>query len=1027
MGRTLIDPITIGIISGLIVEGIKGVVRIGRQPPDVLMDTNALQEQLEGDSSLSAIVENGATSLSTFETAISERQTKKLRNFLSSPEMESIVRQIYANQLNEEPLDSILAIRREFVATLSLHLGKLGSGYEALADRVFDQVLAGCDRCLSLAIDNGVLAAHEAKSSFRYRMLRDELAVIGKNIAFLTADQEPDIDAILGFEEQYRQQVANRNGTITPPYVDVAHRVPINDLYVPPNFVNAGDRDGEKPIAVRLELDSTRFLSAVYRAVLLGNPGSGKSTFAQKLCYDLSARYSERLLAGRLLTPILVTLRDYGAEKKAQNCSILQFIEMKANADHQLEPPSNAFKYMLLNGRAIVVFDGLDELLDTSYRQQISRDVESFSSLFPSVPVIVTSREVGYEQAPLDEQIFDLYRLSEFDEEQVHEYATKWFKAHTDLPPEQLDREAAAFIRESQIVEDLRANPLMLGLMCNLYRGENYIPKNRPDVYRKCAEMLFERWDRSRGIHYPLPFQAHVRPAMTYLAHWIYSDEALQGGVTEQQLVDKATEYLYPERFEDRDVAAMAAREFIEYCRGRAWVFTDTGTTRTGERLYQFTHRTFLEYFTAQYLARTYYTPERLQEVLLPRITNREWDIVAQLAVQIQSDTAAGAGDDFLSALVRQAEVNTDEKGWNLLSFAARCLQFIVPSASVRADITAAGLKRCIDWSSAQQSKRRSRKTSREEPRFGRYGAAADLLTELLNTGAENRTTVANQLEKTIVEYVNGNDKSRAIAALEIGLTLRVLASLEGRSSAQREKHEHWQEISERIFEACRDKTEAVAKENFQICFKAVWLRKLPARCLVDWHGTESLFRDGRFVVASNVRVISWAEALAYEAVVLPHGNLDEPGVENALRDIKDIANFVPSRPLPWFTRSSEAPASGFWHIELAERRVDEGIPAQFPCVDRDVFFGIFALFAAMLELDATDRQEESDTGLAQVIRQSQLPFFDHMRMVFLARFEQADPDVIRAEMEHCGFTEAQQVLTWQWIRCETNFVGTGT
>src|SRR5205823_13729081 len=117
--------------------------------------------------------------------------------------------------------------------------------------------------------------------------------------------------------------------------------------------------------------------------------------------------------------------------KKIRNCSILQFIESKANANYQVEPPPNAFRYMLLNGRAIVIFDGLDELLDTSYRLEISSDVESFCNLYPSVPVLVTSREVGYEQAPLDEERFEVFHLAPFDNEQVHEYINKWFDSLT--------------------------------------------------------------------------------------------------------------------------------------------------------------------------------------------------------------------------------------------------------------------------------------------------------------------------------------------------------------------------------------------------------------------------------------------------------------------------------------------------------------------------------------------------------------------------------------------------------------------
>jgi len=112
----------------------------------------------------------------------------------------------------------------------------------------------------------------------------------------------------------------------------------------------------------------------------------------------------------------------------------------------------------------------------------------------------------------------------------VHDYVTKWFAADTELTEHQRVDKVQAFLKESSAVPDLRTNPLMLALMCNIYRGENYIPRNRPDVYEKCAVMLFEKWDKSRGINVPLPFEAHVRPAMMYLAHWVFSDEHLQGG-----------------------------------------------------------------------------------------------------------------------------------------------------------------------------------------------------------------------------------------------------------------------------------------------------------------------------------------------------------------------------------------------------------------------------------------------------------------------------------------------------------------
>lgn len=309
-----------------------------------------------------------------------------------------------------------------------------------------------------------------------------------------------------------------RHGYITPPDFDAAKKLPINRIYVDPSFLSGSAHKGASlptpPPPPPQPLALSEFLSTVQRTVVLGNPGAGKSTLSLKTCHELATRYSERLIGGRRLTPILVILRDYGGEKKTRSCSILQFVELTANSLYQVAPPARALEYLMLNGRVAVIFDGLDELLDTSYRQQVTADIESFCNLYPSVPVLVTSREVGYEQAPLDPTRFQTYHISPFDEKQVEDYVDKWFAHESALTLEQQRGKVAAFLEESRIVPDLRSNPLMLALMCNIYRGENYIPTNRPDVYEKCSVMLFERWDKSRGLLMPLPFEAHVRPAM---------------------------------------------------------------------------------------------------------------------------------------------------------------------------------------------------------------------------------------------------------------------------------------------------------------------------------------------------------------------------------------------------------------------------------------------------------------------------------------------------------------------------------
>jgi hypothetical protein len=733
------------------------------------------------------------------------------------------------------------------------------------------------------------------------------------------------------------------------------------------------------------------FLSGIYRAVLLGNPGGGKSTFTLKLCHVLATCYLERLFAGREVTPILVVLRDYGAKKKELNCSILQFIETTANSDYQIQPPSKAFEYLLLNGRALVIFDGLDELLDTSYRQEISSDVESFCNLYPSVPVLVTSREVGYDQAPLDQEKFEIFRLAPFDEGQVQEYATKWFDVNTDLTLKQRQQKVAAFLEESKPVPDLRSNPLLLALMCNIYRGEGYIPKKKPDVYGKCAEMLFERWDKGRGIQVPLPIKKiefQIKYTMMYLAHWIYSDEALQSGVTERKLVAKAADYLCLKRFEDRDEAEQAAREFIEFCRGRAWVFTDTGTTKEGDRLYQFTHRTFLEYFTASYLKRTYSTPDRLAEVLLPKIAKQEWDVVAQLAFQLQNNDTEDAGDDLLSILIEKAAKTEGEEVWKLLSFATRTLEFMVLSPSVTRTITTACIERSLAWGCEQIEQEQS-------PEFAYYQGRGELLHNLLKDTNENCTTIANSLENLLIERLKSGSEPESLLAWEISYRL-------------------WQSSSKRIFDACSDCIEALYPKYLLPCIVALAQGKVSIVDLVKWHGIESIFREGFFTFFAP-RMPSVAESFLYMLWSDPDLSDSSTWSVNKLDNLKELGHILLFSPPPWIKKQQfdlDSLLVGIFHTN--SESFQESLSPY--C---DALCGAFAICAAIFEASYTP--DPFVNLVIQEIKKSPSNFFKLMQWLFSARFEQVETEIVQAEMDRCGFSPEQQDFIWRWVRGEIN------
>ena len=213
--------------------------------------------------------------------------------------------------------------------------------------------------------------------------------------------------------------------------------------------------------------------------------------------------------------------------------------------------------------------------------------------------------------------------------------------------------------------------------------------------------------------------------------------------------------------FDDVQKARKASSDFIQFCTGRAWVFTDTGTTRDGEKPFQFTLRTFLEYFTSCYLVSVHPTPAALLEALQMKIRKGEWDVVAQLSFQIQSKQLHGAADKLLEQLIRTAPPERSEQ-WNVLSFAERSLEFLVPSPRVRREIVRSALNFWLcDVRQGEDPATNMVSTSDiVSPRH-----AIEHVGYLLRSTAENRETVADEIKTFLVQIVLSDDKITAASA----------------------------------------------------------------------------------------------------------------------------------------------------------------------------------------------------------------------------------------------------------------------
>ena len=601
-----------------------------------------------------------------FAQGLSADAAEQVEAGLGHGETQAVLQELLAARLTDAPEAEISRIRTAWDLSFA-HYGSLtlaAEHSEAIFD-YYDEKIGELVVRLEAAAP-ATLAGIRA-DAFSTRLI-DVLNAIERHTAALSSRPNGRTEA--SFLTSYRRHVVDQHGKLDPPDFERRRRIPISDIYVSTGITE--DVPPEPTMTTRLpdlpSLTVFDLAGRLDRTVLLGDPGGGKTTATTVLMHRFGGD-----TAGRV--PFLVTLREYAANDPPER-SVVGHIEHTLATFYQCPAPAGLVDLLLLTGRAVVIFDGLDELLDTSRRADVTTRVERFCAEYPHSPVLVTSRAVGYDQAKLDDHQFTSFRLGSFGEDQVAEYARKWFAQDPDAHP----GDAEAFLTESASVSDLRSNPLLLSLMCILYRGEGSLPRDRAGIYEQCTNLLLRRWDAWRRIHNELRAGHLVERALRHLAWWLFTRDETQAAVTERELVAETTKFLHTRGFESEDDARSAAREFVEFCRGRAWVFSDAGTTAMGERLYAFTHRTFLEYFAAAHLAYDSDSPERLARTLAPHVARGQWEVVGELAVQIKDTTSSSGARRVYAELLGDRRRRSPKGRGSVLQFLARSLRSVDPS-----------------------------------------------------------------------------------------------------------------------------------------------------------------------------------------------------------------------------------------------------------------------------------------------------------------------------------------------------------
>lgn len=423
--------------------------------------------------------------------------------------------------------------------------------------------------------------------------------------------------------EVIRAGMTRAHDRMVMPHSKADFRLPVDQIYVSRKLRLADDVFGENEVTDR-------------RFVVVGNPGAGKSTFVRRLLHRAE------------LVPLLVQLKQHQRIDE----DFVTIITRGLRPLIQSVVPRQHVADLLDAGEAVVIFDGLDEVGAIGSRRAAVAAIEAFAARFPLARIVVTCRQESYPVATLDETLFPVYWLPDFDSGQVERYVHTWFAlVHAYGRVE-------GFLRDSEHLADLRSNPLMLSLLCMLYQSEGYIPENAADVYRECAELMLVRWDAISQVPSVIRSVKLAKFLVQELAQHFFFALDGKGDEGEKTLERLVVAHLREREEEGTQSYHQQAREFLDYCAERAWLLTQVDTSLEGERRFGFTHRTFMEYYTACYVLRSRDSAEEIVDCLLPMITSGKSSVVPQIALQLYDVYRADGGDTCVALFLERARRN---------------------------------------------------------------------------------------------------------------------------------------------------------------------------------------------------------------------------------------------------------------------------------------------------------------------------------------------------------------------------------
>lgn len=485
--------------------------------------------------------------------------------------------------------------------------------------------------------------------------------------------------------------------------------VKLDALYVPLDTTNTQRAVGGK----RGERVNVPLLTSVIRnpwMVILGDPGSGKSTFINFLTMVLAdtrlnpAANSLEYLnvpgengqqratwSYKALLPVRVDLSEFVSDipaeaRKGTSRMVWDHI-VKQLKEQNLGGFATLLEKKLVDGKCLFMFDGLDEISDMSRRRLVIEAIQNFAATHGTGDnrLIVTCRVLSYTDPKWQIPDFPSVTLAPLSASGIKRFISNWYRALINLG--HIDQQEARIKAEelknaTAGLHDLAENPLILTVMALVHTYRGFLPRERVRLYQDCIDLLLWDWQRTKRIgpdHWEAGIIEQLDTRQERLSNALcevaFTAHKKQGDHEDTVDIPQTELYSILQSYLGNDWGK--AQTFGVYVEQRAGLLMSRGTSDKGDnnKVYAFAHRAFQEFLAGRFVVAG---RDFSRQIAKLAAQGDGWHEVILLAAghQVYNLEQIHEVLDAINLLC-PADSPTDPAGWRNVWWAAEMLQIV--------------------------------------------------------------------------------------------------------------------------------------------------------------------------------------------------------------------------------------------------------------------------------------------------------------------------------------------------------------